>query len=189
LTYLGPLVLPLSIAWVVSEIVLARTKRSKVTDTKRERTSLVILWTTIAISVTAGVMMGMQDTGHFSTHSTAIATTGITMIALGLVLRWIAIFSLGRLFTVDVAITQGHQLVRAGIYKVLRHPSYAGSLLSFLGLGLAFSNYLSVVTIFVPICVAFLYRIHVEEKTLVATFGDEYLNYRASTKGLVPGIW
>jgi protein-S-isoprenylcysteine O-methyltransferase Ste14 len=189
LTDPGALLFPLSIAWVVSEIVLARTKHSKVTDTKRERTSLVTLWTTIAISVTAGVMIGMQDTFHFPTRSTAIATTGIALIVLGLVLRWIAIFSLGRQFTVDVAITQGHQLIRTGIYKVLRHPSYAGSLLSFLGLGLAFSNYLSVATIFVPICVAFLYRIHVEEKTLVATFGDEYLNYRASTKGLVPGIW
>jgi protein-S-isoprenylcysteine O-methyltransferase Ste14 len=124
-------------------------------------------------------MIGLQHTGRFPTQSAVIATTGILMITLGLVLRWIAIFSLGRQFTVDVAITQGHQLIRTGIYKVLRHPSYAGSLLSFLGLGLAFSNYLSVVVIFVPICAAFLYRIHIEEKTLVATFGDEYLNYRA----------
>lgn len=183
------LLIPLSIAWVVSEVVLARAKRSKSTDTKRERVSLVTLWTTISVSVTAGVMIGMQDTGRFPTRSAVFATTGIALIVLGLVLRWIAIFSLGRQFTVDVAITQRHQLVRTGIYKVLRHPSYAGSLLSFLGLGLAFSNYLSVTTIFVPICGAFLYRIHVEEKTLIATFGDEYLNYRASTKGLVPGIW
>lgn len=183
------LLTPLSIVWAASEIILARAKHSKSTDTKRERASLVTLWITISVSVSAGVMIGMQDAGHFAAHSTVIATTGIAMIALGLVLRWIAILSLGSQFTVDVAITQGHQLVRTGIYKVLRHPSYTGSLLSFLGLGLAFSNYLSVTTIFVPICVAFLYRIHVEEKTLVATFGDEYLKYRASTKGLVPGIW
>jgi protein-S-isoprenylcysteine O-methyltransferase Ste14 len=183
------LLIPLSIAWLVSEIILARTKHSKAMDAKREHASLVILWITISISISAGVMIGMQGTGRFLPRSAVIAATGIALIVLGLVLRWIAILSLGRQFTVDVAITQGHQLVRAGIYKVLRHPSYAGSLLSFLGLGLAFSNYLSVVTIFVPICVAFVYRIHVEEKTLVATFGDEYLKYRASTKGLVPGIW
>jgi protein-S-isoprenylcysteine O-methyltransferase Ste14 len=134
-------------------------------------------------------MIGMQDMGHLSTRSTVFATTGIALITLGLLLRWIAILSLGKLFTVDVAITQGHQLVRAGMYKVLRHPSYTGSLLSFLGLGMVFSNYLSVVVIFVPICVAFLYRIRVEERALVATFGDEYLRYRASTKRLIPGIW
>jgi protein-S-isoprenylcysteine O-methyltransferase Ste14 len=184
----GTLLFPLSVAWLISEVILARAKRSKSTDTKRERTTLVTLWITITVSVSAGVMIGMQDTGRFPTQS-AIAITGITMITLGLGLRWIAIFSLGRQFTVDVAITQGHHLIHTGIYKVLRHPSYAGSLLSFLGLGLAFSNYLSVVVIFVPICAAFLYRIHIEEKTLVATFGDEYLNYRAATKGLIPGIW
>jgi protein-S-isoprenylcysteine O-methyltransferase Ste14 len=111
------------------------------------------------------------------------------MIALGLAIRWIAIVSLGRMFTVDVAITRGHRLVRGGIYGVIRHPSYAGSLLSFLGLGLAFSNYLSAATIFIPICIAFLYRIHVEERTLAATFGDEYRDYCASTKRLIPGLW
>jgi len=183
------LLTPLSIVWVASEIILARAKRSKITDTRRDRASLVTLWTTISVSVTTGVIIGMQNRGHFSSHLVAIATTGIVLIALGLALRWIAIFSLGRLFTVDVAITQGHQLVHTGIYRVLRHPSYSGSLLSFLGLGLAFASYLSVAIIFIPICVAFLYRIHVEEKALIATFGDEYLKYRASTKGLIPGIW
>ena len=185
----GALLFPLSIAWLVSEIILARVKHSKSTDTKREHASLVTLWITISVSISAGVIIGLQGTGRFPSRSAVIATTGIALITLGLVLRWIAILTLGRQFTVDVAITQGHRLVRSGIYNILRHPSYAGSVLSFLGLGLAFSNYLSVAVIFVPICAAFLYRIHVEEETLVATFGDEYLKYRASTKGLIPGIW
>jgi len=183
------LLIPLSVAWVVSEIILSRVKHSKSTDTKRDRASLVTLWITISVSISAGVIIGMQDTGRFLPRSALIATTGIALIVLGLVLRWVAILSLGRQFTVDVAITEGHQLVSTGVYRVLRHPSYTGSLLSFLGLGLAFSNYFSVAMIFVPICAAFRYRIHVEEKTLVATFGDEYLKYRTSTWGLVPGIW
>lgn len=131
----------------------------------------------------------MQGIGRFPTQSRVIAAVGIAMIALGLFIRWIAILSLGRQFTVDVAITKEHQLVHHGIYKSVRHPSYTGSLLSFLGLGLAFSNYLSIIVIFIPICSAFLYRIHIEEKTLIAKFGDEYQKYRATTKKLIPGIW
>jgi protein-S-isoprenylcysteine O-methyltransferase Ste14 len=185
----GTLLLPLSIVWVASEIILARAKRSKSTDTKHDRTSLVTLWTTISVSVTVGVIIGFHNWGHFRSHLIGIATTGIVMVAVGVAFRWIAILSLGKLFTVDVAITQGHRLIRTGIYRVIRHPSYTGSLLSFLGLGLAFASYLSVAIIFIPICVAFLYRIHVEEQTLIATFGDEYLKYRASTKALIPGIY
>jgi protein-S-isoprenylcysteine O-methyltransferase Ste14 len=151
--------------------------------------SLVVLWATILISIALGVQIGLQRSGQMLANSPVIAIVGLILIILGLILRWFAILSLGPLFTVDVAIMQGHHLVTMGIYKRVRHPSYSGALLSFLGLGLAFSNYLSTVVIFVPICIAFLYRIHVEEKALVATFGEEYLKYRASTKGLVPGVW
>jgi hypothetical protein len=34
-----------------------------------------------------------------------------------------------------------------------------------------------------------LRRNHVEDTTLIATFGDEYVKYCASTKRLIPGIW
>jgi protein-S-isoprenylcysteine O-methyltransferase Ste14 len=149
----------------------------------------VVVWVTIALSVWAGVSLGMQATGRILPHSATGSTAGLALIVAGLVLRWIAILSLGRQFTVDVAITQGHRLVHTGIYKVLRHPSYTGSLISFFGLGLTFSNYLSMMVIFIPICAAFLYRIHVEEKTLIAAFGDEYRAYSASTKRLIPWIY
>jgi protein-S-isoprenylcysteine O-methyltransferase Ste14 len=106
-----------------------------------------------------------------------------------LVMRWLAILSLGRLFTVDVAIMQNHHVVRRGIYKWIRHPSYSGALLSFLGLGTAFSNYFSIAVIFVPICAAFLYRIQVEERALLAAFGDEYREYCATTRRLIPWLY
>jgi protein-S-isoprenylcysteine O-methyltransferase Ste14 len=36
--------------------------------------------------------------------------------------------------------------------------------------------------------VVYGYRIHVEEKALVAKFGDEYRAYMRETKMLVPGV-
>jgi protein-S-isoprenylcysteine O-methyltransferase Ste14 len=175
--------------WILSEVVLGRMKRSKSSREHHESRSLVVLWVTILVSIALGVYIGLHETGHFRFQSSVIATCGIGMIILGLTLRWIAILTLGRMFTVDVAITQGHHVVRTGIYKSVRHPSYSGSLLSFLGLGLAFSNYLSTMVIFVPICAAFLYRIHVEEQTLMAAFRDEYQDYCATTKRLIPRVY
>jgi protein-S-isoprenylcysteine O-methyltransferase len=189
LTDPGNLLLPVSLVWVASEIMLARAKRSGAADQAQDRNSLRVLWLTIAIAVTGGVIVGTQRAGHLDALDLPLRWLGLALIVAGLALRWYAIRALGKQFTVNVAITQGHQLVRGGIYGVLRHPSYTGSLLSFLGLGLSFANGWSVAIIFLPILLAFSYRIRVEEAALLAEFGAEYREYCRSTKRLVPGVW
>ena len=183
------LIIVLSALWLGSEIALSRLRRAQATDKRLDKFSLRILWIAILIGVNAGVFLGVQLPGYFGNGSTLFPSIGIALIVSGLVVRWAAILSLKRQFTVDVAITNDHRIVREGIYRFIRHPAYAGSLLSFFGLGLFFSNYLSILVIFVPICSAFLYRIHVEEKALISAFGDEYLDYCGSTKRLLPGIF
>ncbi|MCA1624013.1 MAG: hypothetical protein LC778_09480 [Acidobacteria bacterium] len=44
-------------------------------------------------------------------------------------------YSLGKYFTVTVLIKTDHRLIRSGLYKNLRHPAKAGTLLAHLGLG------------------------------------------------------
>ena len=62
-------------------------------------------------------------------------------------------------------------------------------LLCFVGMGVAFENWASFCVLVLPIGAAFLYRMHVEEKALLETFGEEYAEYRKTTKRLVPGIY
>lgn len=185
----GIIIITVSILWVGSEIVLARTKRSQSTDLQCDKSSLRVLWITIAIAVNCGILFSFQRIGHFGNGSQIVPITGLVFMVCGLLVRWLAIFSLKGQFTVDVSITADHHIIKKGIYRFVRHPAYAGSLLSFLGLALCFSNYLSILIIFVPICLAFLYRIHIEEDALINAFGSEYLDYCASTKRLVPGIF
>jgi len=179
----------LSILWIGSEIILARTKHSQPTDAQFDKSSLRILWVTIAIAVNLGILLSFQHIGYYGNGSRIFPIAGLVFIVCGLFVRWLAIFSLKRQFTVDVAITEDHRIMRKGIYRFVRHPAYAGSLLSFFGLGLCFSNYLTMLIIFVPICAAFLYRIRIEEEALIHAFGSEYLDYCASTKRLIPGIF
>jgi protein-S-isoprenylcysteine O-methyltransferase Ste14 len=186
---LGIIIIVVSALWLGTEISLARLKRSGPADRRFDKSSLHILWIAIFISVNGGVLLGMQSVGRIGSGSGIISIAGIILIVVGLVVRWFAIFSLKRQFTVDVAITEDHRIVKEGIYRFVRHPAYGGSLLSFLGLGLCFSNYLCLLTVFVPTCSAFLYRIHIEEKALTEVFGEEYLSYCASTKRLIPGIY
>ena len=58
-----------------------------------------------------------------------------------------------------------------------------------LGLGLALSNWLSIVIIFAPILAVSLYRIRIEERALFESFGDEYFEYAQGTKRLIPNVY
>jgi protein-S-isoprenylcysteine O-methyltransferase Ste14 len=186
---LGIIIMTVSVLWLGSEIILSRVKRSLPTDARFDQSSIRVLWTTILTSVATGVAIGFQRVGYFGGGSRSFPLIGIVLVLCGLIIRWIAIVSLKRQFTVDVAITKDHRIVSEGFYKYVRHPSYAGSLLSFLGLGVFFANAFSLAVIFVPICLAFLYRIRVEEKALTDAFGEEYIRYCKSTRRLIPGIF
>ena len=45
-----------------------------------------------------------------------------TVFVFWLAVRWTAILTLGRFFTVDVAIYSDHSVVRTGLYRLVRHP-------------------------------------------------------------------
>jgi protein-S-isoprenylcysteine O-methyltransferase Ste14 len=104
-------------------------------------------------------------------------------------MRWVSIIHLGRFFTVNVAIAADHQLVETGPYRFIRHPSYSGALLAFVGWGMVLRNWASLLIALLPIAVAFLYRINVEERALLEALGDCYRAYMARTKRLIPFLY
>ncbi len=186
---LGTVIIVVSVLWLGSEIILTRIKHSQPVDAQFDKFSIRTLWITIFVCVNLGVLIGLRRIGHIAPGSAILPIAGITLIVCGLFVRWFAILSLKHQFTVDVSIRKDHRMIKEGIYRFVRHPAYAGSLLSFFGLGLCFSNYLSMVIISVPICAAFLHRVRIEEEALIHAFGSEYLDYRASTKRFIPGIY
>lgn len=107
----------------------------------------------------------------------------------GIVLRDWAIISLGRYFRREVTIEPGQRIVRRGPYRLLRHPSYAGLLLIFGGLGLAFGSWVSAAIALFVSFLGLLPRIRVEEAALTRAFGAEYADYARSTARLVPHVW
>ncbi len=177
-----------SVVWFASEIILGRLAKAAL-EKRQDNSSLKVIWTTIILSISVGILLSMKNIGSFYYYPIMIHTIGIIFIVCGLLLRWIAILTLRKFFTVQVTIKEDHKLVKTGIFKFIRHPSYLGSLLSFLGLGIALVNWLSIVIIFVPVLFAFLNRISVEEKVLIESFGDEYIHYIKETKILLPGLY
>ena len=76
-----------------------------------------------------------------------ITLAGIVVVALGAVLRWWAIFTLGRYFTFNVAVRATQPVVQSGPYRFMRHPSYTAILIMLLGVGLALTNWASLVVL------------------------------------------
>ena len=113
---------------------------------------------------------------------------GLTLFVLGLVLRLAPVFALGRRFSGLVAIQEGHRLKTDGLYRFVRHPSYAGLLLSCAGFVLIFRCWLGLLVV-TGILLVLLARIRAEEALLLDTFGEEYAAYRRHTWRLVPWLY
>jgi len=96
---------------------------------------------------------------------------------------------LGRFFTVDVRVHEGQTVVERGPYRWLRHPSYTGLIVTFLGLGLALDNWVALAVLAVLPTAGLVYRIHFEERALLDCLGEPYRRFAAGRPRLFPGVW
>jgi protein-S-isoprenylcysteine O-methyltransferase Ste14 len=177
------------ILFPISEIALLIFKRTKTSSPAvGDKGSLRLLWFTILTSIGIAVFLQWHPMAVFQIVRSTIDVIALCLLSFGFIVRWISIISLGNMFTVNVAIQKKHYLVHGGMYKYVRHPSYTGMLLEFLGLSIFFGTWLCLAIIMIPITMAILYRIQCEEKILVEEFGSEYEVYKANTKAIFPGI-
>lgn len=175
--------------WFLSEFLYKSMLKSGEKDKKgKDHSTLNFLWIAIPFSI-AGAAISSDYTEFPISDEVWILYLGIFFILAGITVRFIIIRSLGKYFTVDVTIRQDHKIMKQGFYRYVRHPSYAFSLLTSLGLGLYLNNWLSLIFAIVPPFIAFSYRIRIEEKALIEEFGEEYLGYRRKTKKLIPFIY
>ena len=174
----------------LSEVGLGYFRRAKTRDSSlQDRGTIWVLWAAILVAVAVAIWASRIPFGQLSFGRPWSTGLALALLLVGLALRWAAIVTLGRLFTVNVAIQDAHRLVESGPYRFVRHPSYSGLLLAFLGLGLAFGSWLSILALVVPIFGAVSCRIAAEERALLAAFASVYGDYCARTKRLVPGLY
>jgi protein-S-isoprenylcysteine O-methyltransferase len=179
----------LGLIYGLSEVSLGFLKRSRDDSIDADRHSLRLLWITILISVTAGILISFRLPQAAIGGGTPLFWVSCALFTAGLALRWYSIVYLGRFFTVNVAIHSGHEIIDTGPYQRIRHPSYAGALLAFLGVAMSVGNWASLALIMLPVLWAFLRRIRIEERALASALGRPYTSYMGRTKRLVPFIY
>ncbi|WP_221391090.1 isoprenylcysteine carboxylmethyltransferase family protein [Dyadobacter sp. NIV53] len=175
--------------WLLSEVILNRMLRSKSTDKQNaDKNTLTIIWITVVAAITLAVFISMNIFVPILTNP-VIQYIGLGIMYLGIILRIATVISLGRMFTVDVTIREDHKLKQDGIYRFLRHPSYFASLLTFVGFGISLNNWISLILVTISVIIVFQMRIRIEEIALIEQFGNEYLDYKRTVKGLIPFVW
>jgi protein-S-isoprenylcysteine O-methyltransferase Ste14 len=149
------------------------------------------------------VTVGMIGLGTFAAQACALllpgATTtwnrqalfwlGIVLMLAGVALRAWAVRTLGRYFLPVVAVRADQQIVRRGPYRLIRHPTYSGALLTLLGLALTLTNWAALVALLGCALVGLSYRVYIEEQALLQSLGRPYRDYMTQTTRFVPFLF
>ncbi|MED6199143.1 protein-S-isoprenylcysteine O-methyltransferase [Stylosanthes scabra] len=119
-----------------------------------------------------------------------ISNAGLAMVAIGEVIRKLAILTAGHAFTHLIRIYQqdDHHLITHGIYRFMRHPGYSGFLIWSVGTQIMLCNPISVVAFAVVVWRFFARRIPYEEYFLRRFFEHDYEEYARKAGSGIPFI-
>jgi len=174
--------------WIVSELfgavlVPRLRRRGRATRVKRDRGSGALIIFTVLVSIILALSLGYAGVGPLPDW---VFYPGIFTMVLGVLVRQWAIAVLGRFYSLTVRVAEDHRLVVKGPYRLVRHPSYAGVLITFIGLALAVQSWGALLVLLTVFGVSHGYRMRVEERVLQSELGQDYAEYMKRTKRLIP---
>src|SRR5712664_7403 len=173
--------------WLASELIgaalIPRLRARTSTRVRRDRGSRALILLTLGGSLLVAFYFGYGGVGPLPDW---VFYLGIFLMLLGVVVRQWAIAVLGRFFSLNVQVVEDHRVIDKGPYRWVRHPSYTGVMITFIGLSLAVQSLGALLVLLAVFTVSFGYRIRVEERTLLTELGDSYASYMKRTKRLIP---
>jgi protein-S-isoprenylcysteine O-methyltransferase Ste14 len=157
---------------------------------QRDRGSLYVVILAAVLGVVAAFVFAHDVRGAgISVARWPIFVIGLAIVMLGVALRQWAVLCLGKFFTVQVRVRSDQTVVDTGPYRWVRHPSYTAIILSFVGIGVALENWLSLAVLVVVPTIGLVIRIRVEERALLEALGEPYRKFSASRARLIPKVW
>jgi len=110
----------------------------------------------------------------------------IIFFALAILLGWTSVRALGRHWRVDAGLDADHQLVRAGPYRIIRHPVYASVLCMLLGTGFLITPLPRLLLATALGIAGTEIRVRIEDGLLASRFGDEFREFQRSVSAYIP---
>jgi protein-S-isoprenylcysteine O-methyltransferase Ste14 len=160
--------------------------RGKEQGESRAQFVMVALLSTVGVAYFLPFFYHRQ-LGAFSFPDT-IRFIGMPIYLAGYMIRVDAIKTLKRQFSYYVTIQENHQLITTGIYSLIRHPGYLGTLLAVSGLFLIYPSWYGLF-FFVLYASSLVRRISREERLLLKYFGSVYEEYSLKSFRLIPHLY
>jgi protein-S-isoprenylcysteine O-methyltransferase Ste14 len=183
------IILIFSVLYGLFEFIMNTRQRKKGNVIKSEdKGSLILLTSMIALGYFLSFSFASTPAGRIY-HWNTFFTTGAILAVTGLTIRITSITTLKKYFTYSVSKVEGHEIIEKGLYNKIRHPGYLGQLIIFAGISASLSNWLSILSMMIPVLIGFLYRIKVEERFMTDQLGSKYTDYQKRTKKLLPLIY
>lgn len=123
-------------------------------------------------------------------HNEVMVGIGVVMVVGGMAWRLWAIRTLAGFFTSTVQIKTGHRVIRHGPYRMVRHPSYLGSLVAITGSTFVLEAPIASLVALCSMLCAYWFRVGVEEAALASQLGREYREFQEIRKyKIIPFVW
>jgi len=166
--------------WIVSSFGVLKAKRRLPAPGRfRLVAEMVVAWWLMASGGLRGTWLATQ----LLPYSLAQYWIGAAVATAGLAFSVWARVHLGKFWSGNVTLKEGHRLIRSGPYALVRHPIYTGLILGFLGSAIAIDQVRGVIAVAIVVF-SFVRKLRIEEKWLTEEFGEEYLRYKREVRAL-----
>jgi protein-S-isoprenylcysteine O-methyltransferase Ste14 len=154
-----------------------------------ERGSVQMAWSFYALFALSCVIFGGTVAEFFLVERAlqpGLSALGVCLFVAANLLRVSAIRALGKYWSLHVEVRERHPFIRSGPYRYVRHPAYLSFVVEHVAVPLVANAWWSLgvaVLVYVPMVVL---RMRVEERALVAKFGQAYCAYQREVGALWP---
>jgi|SRR6185437_15625468 protein-S-isoprenylcysteine O-methyltransferase Ste14 len=170
--------------WFVASRTTAKTKARESWSSSLPRNLVLALGAVLLFGKWfSGSLLGRR----FVAPLPSVWLAGVLLTAAGLALAFWARYHLGRNWSGQITLKEGHTLICTGPYRYLRHPIYSGILLAVLGTGLTVGLYRALLGVLL-VALGLWWKARQEDAWLARAFGEEFERQRRRTGLLLPRL-
>jgi protein-S-isoprenylcysteine O-methyltransferase Ste14 len=114
---------------------------------------------------------------RFLPENTVIILIGIAITLMALIFGIWARRQLGENWSAQVTLKEGHELIRTGPYRWVRHPIYTAFFFAMIGTALSLGQVRGIVSV-ILLFTTYQFKMRREETLLLTQFGDQYRRYQ-----------
>jgi protein-S-isoprenylcysteine O-methyltransferase Ste14 len=172
-------------AWAVLWVVMGVSTK-KTAERATGGWSLALAAIVVAIVLEAGPLRGSLHDVLWA-PSPLTAAIAVVLLVGGLCFTAWARVTLGRNWSGTVVVKAGHELVRSGPYRYVRHPIYTGILAMILGTAIVVAEPLGWYSFGLAVVVLWV-KARREEALMARAFPGQYEEYRRQVRAIIPFV-